>query len=165
MEGIPLFLLLAVSGDVVSVSGGVGGSGRPYPTTRINPTLPPSTARLPRPVTPSDAGSGGIIVKKADGGGESAHWAPWSSWSACSKECLRGESQARHRACLDADGSTLNDLKACLGQQRPRQTANVDIRLCPCNLTSASSQLGRQGREEGPARAIGHQGKGKLGVR
>ena len=58
------------------------------------------------------------------------NWAPWSAWSSCSSQCLRGESQARHRACLDAEGSTAEEIKPCIERGRK---ANVDIRLCACN--------------------------------
>ena len=58
------------------------------------------------------------------------NWAPWSAWSSCSSQCLRGESQARHRACLDAEGNTAGEIKQCLERGRK---ANVDIRVCACN--------------------------------
>ena len=58
------------------------------------------------------------------------NWAPWSAWSSCSSQCLRGESQARHRACLDAEGNTAEEIKPCIERGRK---ANVDIRVCACN--------------------------------
>ena len=74
------------------------------------------------------------------GSGSGPRWAPWSPWSSCSSQCLRGESQARHRACLDgAGGSAAEEIKPCI-VRGGGQKANVDIRLCACNRYTVATE-------------------------
>ena len=124
-----LFSVL-VSGDVITLASGRASNPAPplehAPSWWRDPTTPPPPV-FPRPVP---GGGGRDVASAARSPRAGPNWAPWSAWSGCSAQCLRGESQARHRACLDAEGNTAAEIKPCIERGRK---ANVDIRLCACN--------------------------------
>ena len=124
-----LFSVL-VSGDVITLASGRASNPAPLdhvPWRRDPTTTPPS--RATGFIVPG-GGGGSDVASAARSPRVGPNWAPWSAWSGCSSQCLRGESQARHRACLDAEGNTAAEIKPCIERGRK---ANVDIRLCACN--------------------------------
>ena len=133
----PVFLSVLVSGDVITLASGRASNPAPLehvPWRRDPSTTTPPPSGFPRGtgfiVPGGGVGGGSDVASAARSPRAGPNWAPWSAWSGCSSQCLRGESQARHRACLDAEGSTAAEIKPCIERGRK---ANVDIRLCACN--------------------------------
>ena len=130
----PVFLSVLVSGDVITLASGRASNPAPleHVPWRRDPTTTPPPSGFPRATgfIGGGVGGGSDIASAARSPRVGPNWAPWSAWSGCSTQCLRGESQARHRACLDAEGNTAAEIKPCIERGRK---ANVDIRLCACN--------------------------------
>ncbi len=129
---IPIFCLLTVSGDLITVS---SSSTLLTATTEPNPaTQRRGSPRLPPPLGTEIPGSrliNGVIVAaepRPSTPRPRHQWTPWSPWSTCPEECKRGHSRARTRACRDGETwATLPDLKPCL----QNGGSNVEIGPCP----------------------------------